>query len=51
MKDSAQHRKRTPNLSLRPASAALAIAIVCVLIPVAQSAQAQTFQVIHNFTS
>ena len=52
MKDSAQHRKRTPNLRFRPATAALAMVIVfALMVATTQSAQAQTFQVIHNFTS
>jgi uncharacterized repeat protein (TIGR03803 family) len=52
MKNSAQHRKRTPHLSLRPASAALAIAIVfALMVATTQSAQAQTFTVLHNFTN
>jgi uncharacterized repeat protein (TIGR03803 family) len=50
MKDSAQHRKQTPNLSFRPPTAALAIAIVFALMVVTQSAQAQTFTLLHTFT-
>ena len=52
MKNSAQHRSWTLNPSFRPASAALAIAFVFALVTVlTQSAQAQTFTVLHNFTN
>src|SRR5208337_1784448 len=50
MTNSAQHRSRTLNLSFRPATAALAMAIVFPLIVVTQSAHAQTFTVLHTFT-
>src|SRR5271165_1116545 len=46
-----QRRSWSFNPGLRPATAALAIAIVLALtVVVAQSAQAQTYQVIHNFS-
>ena len=51
MRNSAQHRNWIRNLRFRPATAALAISIVFALtVAVTQSAQAQTFQVLHNFT-
>jgi len=51
MTNSAQHRSWTYNLRFRPAAAALTMAIVFSLtVVVTQSAQAQTFTVLHNFT-
>jgi uncharacterized repeat protein (TIGR03803 family) len=48
MKNSAQHRNWTRNLSFRSATAALAMAIAFVLAT--QPSQAQTFTVLHAFT-
>src|SRR5271167_1701696 len=51
MTNSAQDRGWSLNLSFRPATAALAIAIVFALATVlTQSAQAQTFTVLHTFS-
>ena len=50
MTNSAQHRSWTRNLSSWAALAALPIAIVFVLMATTQSAQAQTFKVLHTFT-
>ena len=50
MENSAQHRSWTLNLGFRTATAALAIAIVFALAALTQSAQAQTFTVLHTFT-
>ncbi len=51
MANSAQHRSCTRNASSWTATAALAIAIVFALTAFVQSAQAQTFTVLHNFTN
>ena len=51
MKNSAQNRSWTRKLSFRPATAALTFAVAVALTLIAiPSAQAQTFQVLHNFT-
>ena len=50
MKNSAQHRSCTLNSSSRLVISALAIAIVFALAALTQSAQAQTFTVLHTFT-
>src|SRR5271157_1326506 len=50
MTNSAEHLSRTSKLIFRPATAAMAIAIVFALTGLStQSAQAQTYRVIHNF--
>jgi uncharacterized repeat protein (TIGR03803 family) len=50
MANSAQHQGSISNPIFRPATAALAIVIVFGLAMFAQSAQAQTFRVLHSFT-
>lgn len=50
MKNSVQHRSWIRNLSSWAALAALPIAIVFVLLATMQSAQAQTYTVLHSFT-
>lgn len=50
MKNSARHRSWALNLSFRPATAGLVIAIVFAVTLITQSAQAQTFTVLHAFT-
>ena len=52
MKHSEQHRRWAFHSRFRPAAAALATGIVFALVAVlAQSVQAQTFTVLHNFTN
>lgn len=50
MANSAQHRSCTFNSSSRLAISALALALVFALAAVTQSAQAQTFTLLHTFT-
>jgi len=50
MKNSARHPSWTLRLNLQPVTAALAIAILFAAAVLTQSAQAQTFTVIHTFT-
>ena len=50
MKNSAQHRSWTVDLRSWPATAALAIAILFAAAMLTQSAQAQTFTVLHSFS-
>src|SRR5271167_4951869 len=51
MKNSAQHRSGTFKLNSQPVTGWLAIAIVFALVTVlAQSAQAQTYAVLHEFS-
>jgi uncharacterized repeat protein (TIGR03803 family) len=51
MTSSAQPKSWTPNLSLRPATAALLMTVLLVLATVlAHPVQAQTFKVLHTFT-
>ena len=51
MQNSAQHQSWTFNLTSRPATAVLALATaLALMVVVTQSAQAQTFSVLHSFT-